>query len=158
MRILVFLICTLIMAAGLLWLGHALATTEDTMNQSSTGLLLHFAQLWIASLLGATLGLVLLYPSHQTLSHGGAPRQPRKRASRQQERTSEPSGHQEYGEIVRYFDDKRYGFIRAEDGDEIFYHRSNIIGQRPQEGARISFIRVDTDRGPRAEEVEEESR
>ncbi len=60
-------------------------------------------------------------------------------------------------EIIRIMTDKGYGFIRGEDGQEYFAHRSaflgNIVFETVREGQRVTF---DASRGPkglRAENV-----
>ena len=57
------------------------------------------------------------------------------------------------GEIVSWFDDRDFGFIKQDDiafGD-IFVHRNQIVRGAPRRGARVSF-RVET-RGPRKRQV-----
>ena len=58
---------------------------------------------------------------------------------------------------VRWFSKLRgYGFILARDGTEFFVHFSDIQmdGYRNlEEGERVSFLRVDAGKGPKAERV-----
>lgn len=59
---------------------------------------------------------------------------------------------------VKYFSDVRgYGFVRADDGAEFFVHYSGIIGDGYKSlaaGQRIQFALLETERGPRAVDVE----
>jgi cold shock CspA family protein len=57
----------------------------------------------------------------------------------------------EFGRIKRWFADKGYGFIRTDQGDDIFVHVSNTGFLVPKMGDRVAF-----DRGsnPRTESVE----
>ena len=34
-----------------------------------------------------------------------------------------------YGKVTKYFSDKGYGFIRGEDGNTYFIHKSNLYGE-----------------------------
>ena len=59
---------------------------------------------------------------------------------------------------VKFFnDDKGYGFITRDQGDDVFVHYRNLEGKGRRsiaEGQRVSFIVVDGDKGLQAEEVE----
>jgi len=53
------------------------------------------------------------------------------------------------GEIKRLIRDRGFGFITAEDGDEIFFHRSALEGidfEALEEGTSVEF---DTEKGPK---------
>ncbi len=71
-------------------------------------------------------------------------------------RDSSPAGEEGHG-TVAWFDPVRgYGFIDTDGGDRAFVHRSAIrrLGQRTlDEGRRVSFRPVPSDRGPRVEDV-----
>ena len=58
---------------------------------------------------------------------------------------------------VKWFSDaKGYGFIRQEDGGEIFVHHSAIEGngfRTLAEGERVEFEVMDEPKGPRAQNV-----
>lgn len=44
------------------------------------------------------------------------------------------------GEVFSWKPDKGYGFIHADDGDEIFVHVNNVVsGGVPHPGQRVSF-------------------
>ncbi|MBU7009659.1 MAG: cold shock domain-containing protein [Theionarchaea archaeon] len=49
---------------------------------------------------------------------------------------------------------KGYGFIRGEDGEDVFVHHSALpVGLYLKEGDDVEFKKEESDRGPRAEEV-----
>ena len=58
---------------------------------------------------------------------------------------------------VKWFDNKRgYGFIAQDTGKDIFVHHSSIQtkGYRTlQEGELVSFDLIDSDKGPKAQNV-----
>ena len=58
---------------------------------------------------------------------------------------------------VKWFNDKKgFGFIKQEDGSELFVHFSSIEMEGFKtlaEGDRVSFEVEDTDRGPQARNV-----
>jgi CspA family cold shock protein len=58
------------------------------------------------------------------------------------------------GTVARWLDGRGYGFIKCEDGKEIFVHNSDIQGKSSlREGEKVEFEMTDTDRGPRAVKV-----
>lgn len=61
----------------------------------------------------------------------------------------------ESGEIARLMPDKGFGFIRAEDGRELFFHRSAVSGsfEQMREGQRVTFVEEPSPKGPRAGNV-----
>lgn len=63
-----------------------------------------------------------------------------------------------YG-TVKWFDaEKGYGFVTAEDGQELFVHFSNIISdgyKTLEEGVRVCFNIEQGEKGPVAVNVEE---
>ena len=64
------------------------------------------------------------------------------------------------GTIVRIVRDRGFGFIKTEDGSEIFFHASGVKGATPfdnlTEGQRVSYERSQDvrGRGERAVNVE----
>jgi len=53
------------------------------------------------------------------------------------------------GEIKRLIRDRGFGFVRAEDGNEIFFHRSAVQGtdyDSLREGSKVDFS---TEQGPK---------
>jgi CspA family cold shock protein len=59
--------------------------------------------------------------------------------------------------VVRWFDgSKGYGYIDAEDGEDVFVHYKAISSQQLQmltEGDRVAFFLEHTMRGPQATDV-----
>ena len=55
------------------------------------------------------------------------------------------------GTIVRIVRDRGFGFIKTENGSEIFFHASGVRGATPfdslNEGQRVSFERSQDQRG-----------
>ncbi len=57
------------------------------------------------------------------------------------------------GTIKRVIRDRGFGFIRTEDGQEVFFHRSNLQGldfDGLKEGERVEFELESGKKGPRA--------
>ena len=60
------------------------------------------------------------------------------------------------GEIKRLKFDRGFGFIRAETGDEVFFHRSAVAEDAfdsLREGQAVTFEIEQSPRGPRAKDV-----
>jgi CspA family cold shock protein len=61
------------------------------------------------------------------------------------------------GVIKWYRDDKHFGFIVQRDGSEVFFHRSNFLGEEPgetlKEGTSVWYELAVSDRGPMATDV-----
>jgi CspA family cold shock protein len=59
---------------------------------------------------------------------------------------------------IKWFDNKRgYGFIEGESGKDIFVHHSSIKGtgfKCLQEGDLVSYEVVNSDKGPKAQNVQ----
>ena len=59
---------------------------------------------------------------------------------------------------VKWFNVKKgYGFITRDQGDDVFVHYRNILGdgrRAVSEGQRVQFIVIDGDKGLQADEVE----
>jgi cold shock CspA family protein/ribosome-associated translation inhibitor RaiA len=63
---------------------------------------------------------------------------------------------QPLGRIARFDPNTGYGFIEAEDGREVYFHRNALIGRSPQNirpGARVSFVEESGEKGPQASTV-----
>jgi cold shock CspA family protein len=57
------------------------------------------------------------------------------------------------GKIVRYYDKKRYGFIKPKRGNDIFFHLSDVTNYSRTgklEGKEVAFDSQETGRGKRA--------
>jgi CspA family cold shock protein len=69
-------------------------------------------------------------------------------------------GDREEGEVKWFNVSKGFGFIRRDNDEEVFVHfrsiRSSDSSRRGlRDGQRVSYIVVDSDKGPQAEDVEE---
>ena len=66
----------------------------------------------------------------------------------------------EFGEVKWFNASKGFGFIIKDDGDEIFVHFRSIRGEGRRglrDGQRVSFVVVDSQKGPQAEDVAAEN-
>jgi len=58
---------------------------------------------------------------------------------------------------VKWFDPKKgFGFIERDEGDDVFVHFSSIEGEgfkSLEEGRKVTFEIVDSDKGPQASNV-----
>jgi ribosomal subunit interface protein len=60
------------------------------------------------------------------------------------------------GVVAKLFPDRGYGFIEAEDGREIYFHRNSLMGSGFDGlalGAKVRFAEEDGDKGPQASTV-----
>ncbi len=59
--------------------------------------------------------------------------------------------------VVKWFDVKKgFGFIKREEGSDVFVHYSSIQGddfRKLEEGQQVSFVVSETDKGLQAQEV-----
>jgi len=59
---------------------------------------------------------------------------------------------------VKWFDNKRgFGFIAQESGQDVFVHHSSIMGtgyKTLQEGEQVNFEIINSEKGPKAQNVE----
>jgi cold shock protein len=71
-------------------------------------------------------------------------------------RALERLGAQKTGTVRWYDRRKGYGFVRSQDGRDIFFHRSALVNTRagpPRRNSRVRFLLATTDRGMEATEV-----
>jgi CspA family cold shock protein len=57
------------------------------------------------------------------------------------------------GRIKKIIPDRGFGFVRADDGNEVFFHRTELTEadfDRLEEGQAVEFEVVDSPKGPRA--------
>lgn len=70
----------------------------------------------------------------------------------------EPEGEREEGEVKWFNVSKGFGFIRRDNDEEIFVHFRSIVSKDSdrrglRDGQRVSYVVVDSDKGPQAEAV-----
>jgi cold shock CspA family protein len=79
--------------------------------------------------------------------------QDRARTMRGKVKTHEPKPT---GKIARFDPKTGYGFIQAEDGHEVYFHRNSVVEGRPtriRAGTRVSFVERMGEKGPQASTV-----
>lgn len=58
---------------------------------------------------------------------------------------------------VKWFDIKKgFGFIKREEGNDVFVHYSSILGdefRKLEEGQQVTFVVSETDKGLQAQDV-----
>ena len=63
---------------------------------------------------------------------------------------------------VKWFDNKRgFGFIAQESGQDVFVHHTSILGKGYKtlhEGENVSFEVINSDKGPKAQNVQRVTR
>lgn len=62
------------------------------------------------------------------------------------------------GKVKWFNTEKGYGFIQAKEGEDIFFHYSQLMMKgfkTIQDGTRVSFILEEGNKGPIAKEIEE---
>jgi CspA family cold shock protein len=75
-------------------------------------------------------------------------------------RLRDPATGRWSGRVKWFSSENGYGFIVKPNGEEIFFHRSQIMDEPPvalEEGALVSFELVSTDRGEEAKQVKLEA-
>ena len=80
----------------------------------------------------------------------------RTRARRAAGPTPAPTGPKSKGRIKKMVRDRGFGFIRGEDGKEVFFHRSGMNGSdydSISEGDTVEYVIQEGPRGARAEHV-----
>ena len=59
--------------------------------------------------------------------------------------------------VVKWFDVKKgFGFIKREEGNDVFVHYSSIQGndfRKLEEGQKVTFVISETDKGLQAQDV-----
>ena len=67
-----------------------------------------------------------------------------------------PTGPKCRGKIKKMVRDRGFGFIRGDDGKEVFFHRSGLNAadyDALSEGDNVEYVVQEGPRGPRAENV-----
>lgn len=105
--------------------------------------------------------LTSLSPGGSAASGGnaaGKSRPTRKATARKASPSATPTdGAREEGQVKWFNVSKGFGFITKDDGDEIFVHFRSIRGggrRGLRDGQRVSFVAVQSEKGPQAEDVE----
>lgn len=61
------------------------------------------------------------------------------------------------GTVKRVVRDRGFGFVRGEDGNERFFHRSGMAAgvdfDNLREGQRVTFVDESSPKGPRAAQI-----
>ena len=81
---------------------------------------------------------------------------PRPRKGRTKVRSRTPAGPKVRGRIKKMVRDRGFGFIRGEDGKEVFFHRSGLSSgdyDVLNEGDAVEYVVQEGPRGARAEQV-----
>ena len=104
----------------------------------------------IAAFVAASLGTA-------TTARSGGPA-PRSRAPIEPESREIEDDEDREGGTVKWFNVKKgYGFIVRDQGDDVFVHYRNIVGQGRRsiaEGQHVTFSVINGDKGPQADQVE----
>jgi len=64
------------------------------------------------------------------------------------------------GRIKKIIPDRGFGFVRADDGNEVFFHRTELTAvdfDTLQEGESVTFDIVESPKGPRARNIQKAS-
>lgn len=91
--------------------------------------------------------------AHQAERARGAQRHSAKTA----DTTPLPDGPRVEGDVKWFNAAKGFGFIKQDNGEEVFVHFRSIRGsgrRALRDGQRVSFVVADSDKGPQAEDVE----
>lgn len=58
--------------------------------------------------------------------------------------------------VVKFYNkDRKFGFIKADDGNEFFFHISGVLDEHPPEqGQNVRFEIITAPKGPKAVEVQ----
>ncbi len=88
--------------------------------------------------------------------NGSGPGGPRRTSRPASKAASAPAGPKSRGKIKKMVRDRGFGFIRGEDGKEVFFHRSGMNGSEydgMEEGQTVEYVIQEGPRGARAEFV-----
>ena len=80
----------------------------------------------------------------------------RGRGRRQAQARAVPSGPKVRGRVKKLVPDRGFGFVRGDDGKEVFFHRSGLGANdydSLSEGDVVEYVVQEGPRGPRAENV-----
>jgi cold shock CspA family protein len=61
-----------------------------------------------------------------------------------------------HGVVLRLFPEEGYGFLRSSDGEEIYFHRNSVVGNKfdsLRAGSEVRFVAVPGAQGPQASTV-----
>lgn len=64
------------------------------------------------------------------------------------------------GRIKKIIPERGFGFVRADDGNEVFFHRTELTlvdFDALEEGDSVTFDVVNSDKGPRARNLQKAS-
>ncbi|MFN2568731.1 MAG: cold-shock protein [Candidatus Dormibacteria bacterium] len=64
------------------------------------------------------------------------------------------------GRIKKIVPDRGFGFVRGDDGNEVFFHRTEVTTtdfDALEEGEAVTFEVVDSPKGPRARNLQKAS-
>jgi len=85
-----------------------------------------------------------------------APRRPRARGRRPAAARVVPTGPKVRGRVKKLVPERGFGFVRGDDGKEVFFHRSGLGPNEYDslsEGDLVEYVVQEGPRGPRAENV-----
>jgi CspA family cold shock protein len=85
-----------------------------------------------------------------------APRRPRGRGKRPPAARAMPTGPKVRGRVKKLVPERGFGFVRGDDGKEVFFHRSGLGPNEYDslsEGDLVEYVVQEGPRGPRAENV-----
>jgi CspA family cold shock protein len=85
-----------------------------------------------------------------------APRRPRARGRRLPAARTMPTGPKVRGRVKKLVPERGFGFVRGDDGKEVFFHRSGLGPNEYDslsEGDLVEYVVQEGPRGPRAENV-----
>lgn len=85
-----------------------------------------------------------------------APRRPRARGRRPPATRAMPTGPKVRGRVKKLVPERGFGFVRGDDGKEVFFHRSGLAAtdyDSLSEGDVVEYVVQEGPRGARAENV-----